>query len=187
MKPTGRPDVRRRRAGMSMTELIVASALGALLMTLVATTWANLGVPALEVEARARIEQEGILAAQSLACDLGGFLADLPGRTGSMQTGASNTYQASGTPPWDTSNPGVLMLNFTGPGQPAVIVITYQLEGSQLVRTNSSTGVSTTVARYVTAFSAVPYPNNTSYLEITLTIAYRNFTSTFTLIGVPPS
>jgi hypothetical protein len=171
---------------MSMTELIVASALGALLMTLVATTWANLGVPALEVEARARIEQEGILAAQSLACDLGGFLADLPGRTGAMQTGVASSYQSS-SPPWNTSTPGVLLLNFTGASQSDVIVITYQLEGSQLVRTNSSTGVSTTVARYVTAFSAAPYSGNTSYLEITLTIAHRNFTSTFTLIGVPPT
>lgn len=186
MKPTGRPDVRRPRSGMSMTELIVASALGALLMTLVATTWANIGVPALEVEARARIEQEGILAAQSLACDFGGFLADLPGRTGAMQTGAANTYRASGTPPWDTSHPGVLMLNFTGPGQPPAIVVTYQLEGSQLVRTNSSTGASTTVARYVTAFSAAADPNNSNHLIITLTIAYRNFTSTFSLIGVAP-
>ena len=137
-----------------MTELVVASALGAFLMTLVATTWTNLGVPALEVAARARIEQEGILTAQSLACDLGGFLADLPGRTGAMQTGVANPYQASGTPPWNTSNPGVLLLNFTGASQADVIVITYQLEGSQLVRTNSSTGVSTTVASYVTAFSA---------------------------------
>jgi hypothetical protein len=166
---------------MSMTELIVASALGALLMTLVATTWANIGVPALEVEARARIEQEGILAAQSLACDFGGFLADLPGRTGTIQTGAP-----SSSPPWDTSNPGVLMLNFTGPGQPPAIVVTYQLEGSQLVRTNSSTGASTTVARYVTAFSAAADPNNSNHLIITLTIAYRNFTSTFSLIGVAP-
>lgn len=182
MKPTGRPAVRSHRAGMSITELVVASALGAFLMTLVATTWTNLGVPALEVAARARIEQEGILAAQSLACDLGGFLTDLP----AMQTGVASSYQAS-SPRWNTSNPGVLMLNFTGASQSDAIVITYQLAGSQLVRTNSSTSVSTTVASNVTAFSAAPYPDNTSYLEITLTIAYRDFTSTFTLIGVPPS
>src|SRR5262249_33280666 len=129
----------------------------------------------------------GILAAQSLACDLGGFLADLPGRTGAMQTGIANSYQASPTQPWNTNNPGVLLLNFTGSGPSDPIVITYQLEGSQLLRTNSSTGGPTTVASYVAAFSAAPYPGNTSYVEITLTIAYRNFTSTFTLIGVPPS
>ena len=65
--------------------------------------------------------------------------------------------------------------------------LSYQLDGNQLVRTNASTGLSTTVARYVTGFSAASNPNNVNQVVITLTIAYRNFTSTFTLIGVPPS
>ncbi len=173
----------RRRAGMTLTEMVVASALASLLMVLLATTWANFGRPALEVEARARIEQEGILAAQSLACDFGGFLADTPGRTGIYVDNSLNAYQAS-TPPWNVSTPGVLILNFYGATTSDVIAITYQLEGNLLVRTNSSTGASTTVARYVTAFSAVANPENSSQVQIAITIAYRNFTSTFTLIGV---
>ena len=169
-----------------MTEMVVATGLATLLMILLGTTWAAFGRPALEVEARARIEQEGILAAQSLACDFGGFLADAPGRNGAMQTGVASPYQAS-SPPWDVSNPGVLLLNFYGASTTDAIVISYQLEGNVLVRTNSSTGVSTTVARYVTNFSAAANPTNVNQVVITITITYRSFTSTFTLIGVPPT
>ena len=56
--------------------------LATILGLLLAMSCATFGRPALEVDARARITQEGILAAQSIACDLGGFLADSSGRTG---------------------------------------------------------------------------------------------------------
>lgn len=184
MKPASRAGVSRRRAGTTLSEMVVATALGVLLMLLVATTWATFGRPALEVESRARIEQEGILAAQSLACDFGGFLADTPGRTGTMSVGAENPYQFTG---WDVSTPGVLLLNYYVASTPPVITISYQLVGDQLVRTNSSTGVSTTVARYVTGFTAATDPNNANQVLITLTIAYRNFTTTFNLVGVSTS
>jgi hypothetical protein len=174
----------RRRAGMSVTEMVVASVLTSLLMTLLAITWGAFGRPAMEVEARARIEQEGILAAQSLAYDFSGFLADTPGRTGTMNVGSQNPYQFSG---WNLSTPGVLLLNFYGASLSDVIAISYQLEGNVLVRTNSSTGVSTAVARYVTAFSAAAVPDNLNQVQITITIAYRYFTTTFTLVGVSPS
>jgi Tfp pilus assembly protein PilW len=184
MKPAGRAARRRRRAGMTVIETVVAAALGVLLLLLLGTTWATFGCPALEVEARARIEQEGILAAQSLACDFGGFLADTPGRTGTMSVGAQSPYQFTG---WDVSNPGVLLLNYYVPATPPVITISYLFQGNLLVRTNSSTGVSTTVAKYVTAFSTVADPNNANQVLITFTITYRNFASTFTLVGVSPS
>ena len=186
MKPPGRAAVRRRRAGITLTEMVVASGLATLLMILLGSTWATFGRPALEVEARARIEQEGVLAAQSLACDFGGFLADAPGRTSAMQIGVASPYQAS-SPPWDTSAPGVLLLNFYGQSTSDAVVIRYQLQGNELVRTNSSTGASTTAARYVTAFAATADPGNINQVVITLTIAYRNFTTTFTLIGVSSS
>jgi hypothetical protein len=187
MAPSARADV-RRRAGITVIEMVVSAALASFLLILLATTWANFGLPALEVEARARIAQEGILAAQSLACDFAGFLADTPGRTGTYLDGTANPYQA-GSPPWDASTAGVLILNFYGATTTTSdpIAITYQLQGNVLVRTNSSTGLTTNVARYVTAFSAAANPNNSNQVVITITIAYRNFTSTFTLIGVPPT
>jgi prepilin-type N-terminal cleavage/methylation domain-containing protein len=169
----------RRRRGFSLIELVVAAVLSTLLMSLLAISWVAFGRPALEVEARARIAQEAVLATQSIACDLGGFLADTPGQTGTLAQ-----YQFVD---WNLSNSGVFLLNFQGANPGDVIVITYQLSGNQLVRSNSSNGVSTTIAKYVTAFSVTENPNNTSQALIQITIAFRYFSATYTLIGVPPS
>ncbi len=158
---------------------MVASVLAAFLGMLLGLSCASFGRSALEVECRARIAQEGILAAQSLACDLGGFVADAPGRTGTLaQYSFTN---------WDTSQPDVLAIYFQGTGPSDVIAITYQLSGNQLVRTNSSSGVTTTIARYVTAFSVGLNPDNTSQVLIQFTITYRSFASTYTLIGISPT
>ncbi|MGP0068668.1 MAG: hypothetical protein ACLQGP_34340 [Isosphaeraceae bacterium] len=156
----------------------MASFLAALLGILMAMACATFARPALAVEARARIAQEGILAAQSIACDLGGFLADSPGQTGTL-----NQYVFMG---WDISNPGVMLLNFQGASPGDVVVISYQLSGNHLVRSNSSTGVTTTIAAYVTGFSVAQDPNNANQVDIQITISFRNFTATYTLIGVSP-
>ena len=123
--------------------------------------------------------QEGILASQSIACDLGGFLADSPGQTGTL-----DQYEFVD---WNLSNSGIFLLNFQGASGGEFVVITYQLSGNQLIRSNSSTGVSTTISKYVTAFSVVANPDNSSQALIQITIAFRYFSATYTLIGVPPS
>ena len=83
----------------------------------------------------------------------------------------------------------MLILNFQGAtGNPGdLVIITYQLQGNLLVRSNSSTGATTTVAKYVTGFAVAPNPSNTQQARIQITIAFRYFTATYTLIGVPPS
>jgi hypothetical protein len=165
-----------------VTELVVASTLAALLMILLATTWASFGRSAVQVDARARIAQEGILAAQSIACDLGGFLADSPGRTGALIPGGQSPYQFLN---WDLTQGDALVLNFRGANAGDVISITYQLQGNRLVRSDSSTGLTTTIANYVTGFAVAPGPSNQA--EIQITISYRYFTATYTLLGVSPS
>jgi Tfp pilus assembly protein PilW len=170
---------RSRRRGVTLMELIIASMLASLLGILLATACATFARPALEVEARARIAQESILAAQSLACDLGGFLADSPGRTGTL-----NQYQFID---WDLSQGDVLLLNFQGASPMDLTIISYQLQGNQLVRSNSSTGVVTTIANCVTGFAVAPVPGNANQALITITIGFRYFTGTYTLIGVSPA
>jgi Tfp pilus assembly protein PilW len=185
MRRPGSAAARRRRRGFFLTELVIASLLASLLMILLALTWVSFGRPALEVEDRARIAQEGILAAQSIACDLGGFLADSPGRTGAFQIGGSTApYQFSS---WDLSQGDALVLYFNAASSGSPIPISYQLQDNQLVRINHSTGVATTVAGYVTGFSVEANPSDTSQARIEITITYRYFRATYTLIGVSPS
>jgi prepilin-type N-terminal cleavage/methylation domain-containing protein len=175
---------RSRRRGFSLVEMIVALTLASMLGILLAQACATFGRTALEVEARARIAREAILATQSLACDLGGFLAD-----GSGRTGTRSQYQFTSWNLPQASPPGSLLwLNFQGASSGNPIVIYEWLAGSnQLVRFDSSTGVTTTTANYVTAFSVAPEPGNAANVQITLTITFRNFAATYTLIGVNPS
>jgi len=179
-----------------MLETLLASVLASLLGILLGMSCATFGRPAIDVDARARITQEAILAAQSLACDLGGFLADSSGRTGT-----SAQYQLLPFPHgWDLSQSNVLKLNYQGAtaAPTDLIVITYQQSGNQLVRYDSSTGVTTTIATYLIVptrqnpnpppgFSVEPNPDNASQAQIKITISYRNFTGTYTLIGVSPT
>jgi hypothetical protein len=158
---------------------MVASVLAALLGILLALSCASFGRSALEVESRARIAREGILAAQSIACDFGGFLADSPGRAGT-----STQYSFTS---WDVSQPHTLILYFQGTTSTDVIIVTYELLGDQLVRSNQTSGVSTTIARHVTGFSVGSNPGNAAQAMITITVTFRYFTSTYTLIGISPT
>jgi hypothetical protein len=158
---------------------LVASVLSAFLGLLLAMSCASFGRSAVEVESRARITQEGILAAQSIACDMGGYMADASGRTGT-----STQYSFTG---WDVSQGNILILSFQGTTGSDVIVITYQLSGDKLMRFNSSTGVTTTIARYVTAFAVGSNAEDASQAEIQFTVTFRYFKSTFTLIGISPT
>jgi hypothetical protein len=174
----------RRRRGSSLVETVLAAFLATILGLLLAMSCATFGRPALEVDARARITQEGILAAQSIACDLGGFLADSSGRKGTcMQNSTLNQYSFTG---WDLSQGDLLVLNFQGATPSEPIVITYQQSGNQLVRYSSSSDITTTIASYVTAFSVSPNPDNLSQALIQITIAFRYFSATYTLVGVSP-
>jgi hypothetical protein len=178
-RPHRSPRGHWHRRGYSLMETVLTAFLGTMLGLLLATACATFARPALEVDARARITQEGILAAQSIACDLGGYLADSAGRTGT-----SSQYNFTG---WDLSEGNALILNFQGATTSDLVAITYQLSGNQLVRYNSSSGITTTIAKYVTGFAVEPNPANASQALIQITISFRYFTSTYTLIGVSPT
>jgi hypothetical protein len=193
-RPGRSPD---RRRGFTLVDVVVASVLASVLGVLLAMAFKTFGRPALEVEARARIAQEGILAAQSLACDLGGFLADPSGRAGTFQQGQGSPgpYQFSD---WVLTNENLLWLNFQGASPGNTITIKYEITPDPfyenqsptrylLVRTDSSTGVATTVAKYVTAFTVAPNPDNSNQALIQITFSFRDWTATYTLIGVSPS
>jgi hypothetical protein len=172
-------DPRRRRRGYSLVELVVASLLAVLLGSLLATAFITFGRPAIEVEARTRISREAILAVQSVACDLGGFLADNPGRTGPL-----GHYRFT---EWDLSDPNVLLLVFQGSSVKTLVVIRYEIQGNRLVRTNSDTGATTTIANHVTGFKVEIDPDHSNRSLIHISITYRDYTAIYSVIGIKPS
>jgi len=183
-----------------MVVAIFLTALLAVLMTVAAATFAR---PAAEIDGRTRLALEASLAAEALARDLGGYLADNSGVPGTLKQ-----YQFYN---WYTSSDGtILFLNYQGanPGPPYVLV-TYQQQNNGvihngLVRTLSNPSQSVVVASHVTNFNAsLCNPDGTPNLaghsmKIAITLTYpdpdpsslsqRNFsfTGTYVLIGVTP-
>ena len=180
----------RTRRGFTITEMVIATFLTAFLALLLATAVATFARPAAEVDGRTRLALEASLAAEALARDLGGFSADNSGNPGTL-----TQYKFAS---WSLSSDGTtLFLNFQGttPGPPYLIV-TYQQQNYQLVRTQLTTGVQTVVASHVTGFLVQADPGNPNNVQIELTLTYPdpssprrpfpNFSGTYVLIGVPP-
>ena len=85
-----------RCRGFTIIEMVVAIFLTALLAVLMATAVATFARPAAEVDGRTRLALEASLAAEALARDLGGYLADNSGIPGTLtQYQFSNWYSSS--------------------------------------------------------------------------------------------
>ncbi len=178
-----------RCRGFTIIEMVVATFLTALLAVLLAVAMATFARPAAEVDGRTKLALEASIAAESLARDLGGFLADNSGTPGTL-----NQYQFTS---WSFSTDGsTLYLNYQGASGPPLIV-TYQQDPQhyQLIRNQLSTGVQNVVAQHVTSFHVAAdtaNPNNVrvqlglTYPDPSSTRLYPRFEGTYVLIGVPP-
>lgn len=197
-----------RRRGFTLAEASVTTFLMVLLGMLMATTVVTFARPSADVDRRAQLAIEANLAAESLAYDLGGYLASAGGSTGNLL--ANQAVHASEADPlaspWSFGSENrSLSLSFTSPGDPSPVVTTvvYQREGSQLTRTVAGASPSSSVvAGHVAEFSAYPCEPDGSvsaagkYARIVLALATDptdpeaersgNCSATFVLIGVPP-
>jgi type II secretory pathway component PulJ len=172
-------------AGFTVIEMTVAAAMLALLASLLGATWVGLCRPALESAWRCRLAQEANLAANALARDLGGTLANPEGRLGGLSDGVFVARMVP-TSTW-------LRLCFHG-GSDANLspkwgapdtVISYQLQANTLVRWDENSGAVVTIARDVSGFSVTPLEDN-SGLAITLAFSYRGLSLTYDLVTVDP-
>jgi hypothetical protein len=171
------------RSGFSLIELSIASGLLVFLALLISNCWIGLGRPLCENTYRCRIAHEAVLAMISLARDFGGCL---PGDVGS--SGAKLSYRFVGR-----SQPGgnELWLCFDGGASPngladwasPDVVIAYRVVDNALVRSDQSAGVDFVVARYVDSLTVVDLG---AEVDITITCAYRNVNSTYTLVAKDP-
>jgi type II secretory pathway pseudopilin PulG len=185
-----------RCCGFTITEMVIATFLMALLAVLLAVAVATFARPAAEVDGRTRLVLEASLAAEALARDLGGYLVDNSGVPGTL-----TQYQFSN---WIPSSDGTtLVLNYQGtPPAPVSVSVTYQWQQQnyQLVRILGNSVQ--TVAVHVTGFNASlcnpdgsPNPAG-SYMRIEITLTYPDpssprqsnpsFSGTYVLIGVQP-
>ena len=192
------------RKGYTLVEAVVSCFLASLLALLLAEAWATFARPAAEVEARARLEQEANLAAESLVRDLGGYY--LGAVTGANDLGhglfvdwqwppdgssLSLCFDDGGSPNGTADWP-------PPPGQDDIVkyfILPVDDQGNpapRLVRLDEKTNTTVTVARFVTptGFVVAPYPQGVdppfTQIKISLTMVYRDFTATHELIAVRP-
>ena len=163
-QPSRGPTPRCR--GFTIAEMVVAIFLTALLAVLLAEAAAVFARPAAEVDGRTRLALEASLAAEALARDLGGYLADNSGVPGTL-----TQYQFSN---WNPSSDGtILFLNYQGttPGPPYVIV-TYQQQDYQTRSNPVEQRCSDGGRRHVTGFLVQPDPTDAANVRIQVTLTY---------------
>ena len=173
------------RRGFSAIEMAVVSMLTALLSVIMSSVWMNFCKPALEASARCRMALEANLAAASFSRDFGGNLADSAGRVGVPLDGrfTGRMIPASGwlricyhggndtdpLPKWATPD----------------VVISYQLDGNRLIRTDENAGTQVVVATNLTSFSVTDNGAGTGVV-ISMMFALRGLTATYTHVALDP-
>src|SRR5271166_107206 len=120
-----------RCRGFTIAEMVVTIFLTALLAVLMAAAAATFARPAAEVDGRTRLALEASLAAEALARDLSGYLADNSGVPGTL-----TQYQFSNWIP--ASDGSLLFLNYQGTSPEPPVIVTYQQQDYRLVRTQLS-------------------------------------------------
>ena len=120
----------------------------ALLAVLLAAAVATFARPAAEVDGRTRLALEASLAAEALARDLSGYLADNSGVPGTL-----TQYQFSNWFPHRTARCCFSIIRGPSPA-PLSVIVTYQQQNYGLVRTLSNAVQSVVVASHVTGFNA---------------------------------
>ena len=174
---------RSHRAGFTLLEATVVSALMGMLAAILSSAWAGFGRPTTDVIARARVVREMNLAVDCLARDLGGSLANNEARLGAKKQGAFVGWLLPGN--------GQLWLCFDGGAEPNGLadwappdtIIVYMLEGTRLVRWDQSAGAKFTAARELDSMKLSLLGDD---LKIQLAFKYRDVTRMYTLIARMP-
>jgi hypothetical protein len=160
---------------------MVASFLLALLGVLIAAAWRGLGRPWVEVIARSRVAQEASVAAAALARDFGGSLPDAP-QGGRLDGAAVGRLLVGSDELWICFDGGTSPDGLPDWGPPDT-VITYAVQSGDLVRSNQQQGTSSVVARHVDAWVLT---DQGPAIQIQLTLSYRDWTRTFTIVAANP-
>ncbi len=169
----------RRFSGFTLTEVMLVGGMMSFLALLISGAWRGLGRSSVDAVVRCRVAQEANLAVESFTRDLGGSLADqiagdrqIGRAVGRLVVGGSALWLCFDGDPADGDAWG-----------PTDTVITYEVQGNQLIRTNDQTGVAVVVADKV---SLLQLTEQIDEIRIDLTFQYRDLTRTYTMIAKDP-
>jgi type II secretory pathway pseudopilin PulG len=173
------------RRAYTLIELVVAAFLMSLLSMLLIMAWKTFGVPALEVEERARVTVQANLAAESLARDLGGYQVRQEGKSGPNDSNlVYRLYQFESRIDPDANHAYPLRLSFKREDQtsnPATLTISYYVTTSAntLVRIEEESSTSSIVATHIRNLEVVPVDQ--THFQISFTVLYQTFQANHTL------
>ncbi len=210
------------RQGFTLTEVLIASILSVILLAILVNVYKGICLPTRDAAKRCRVALRANLAVAALAQDFGGNLVD-PYSTASFQSSNPGLLvNPEGTTAWrfvcwDASDSTQLKIYYrpqtdddtSTTGKPTDALITYSTiagsNGDQLVRSNSLTGTTITVADGLVAeafgggssgFSYSPV-NEGQWLSITLVFSAVNIAPkvlvneenqlTYNVVVQPPS
>jgi type II secretory pathway component PulJ len=171
----------RRRGGFSLVELMIVATMTSVLLIMISGFWTSFGRSLADGVAQARTAGEATLALETLRRDLSGHL---PGTTTGLQPVGRYVGRLV------TDGGTRLMLCFDGaPANGSAdwaspdTVITYEVQDGRLVRLDQQTMGTFVVADRVDQFLVVDQGDR---LRIDLTVTFRDFTNTYTLIAQDP-
>jgi prepilin-type N-terminal cleavage/methylation domain-containing protein len=169
--------------GFTLVEVLIVSVLMAFLAMLLAETWSGLGRPFVEMSVRSRLASEASHARAALARDLGGCLSNNAGRIGGKLDAAFvGRLQPGGSQLWLCFDGGATP-NGTADWAAPDTVISYEVDGTALVRRDQTAGTSFIVAQNVGSFIVEDLG---AECQITLTFVYRNTSQTYLMIAQNP-
>jgi hypothetical protein len=160
--------------------MIVVS-MSAFLFLMISGLWTAFGRSLADTIAQTRVIGEANMAVDTLRRDLGGNLPE-------AVTGPTQRGKCMG---WFVTGGGSRLIlcfdgepsNGTADWAPPDTTVVYEVQDSQLVRTNQETGSSFVVANHVEDFDV---RDQLFGLRIELTIAFRDFTRTYTIVTRDP-
>jgi len=173
-----------RRKGMTFLEVTIVSGLMVFLVVMLSAVWTGVGRPALDHVIRVRVLREMAAAADALARDLGGYLADPEARQDDLRQYRWIDWQFTG---------GRLQLCYDAGDEPnhqadwatpdKVIIYEKEQEGENLLRTDQTNSKTTYIARYLTDFEV---SEEEDHIRLSMTFSHRGFERSCTLLFPKP-
>jgi hypothetical protein len=168
-----------RRRAITVVEVSLVAALTAFLVLMISAAWTGLGRATTETQVRCQLAQEARLVAQALRRDLGGYQPE-------GMDGDKLRYRVVGLSAGDGTELRICYdmdadaaADWAWPDE----VVRYCVDGERLVRRRESNSSQFTVAGHVSGWEVNQEADG---VRIHLTMAYRNITTTHTMVANVP-